>query len=149
MTPKERERRIVHEMEGCVHFRGIQHETCTVGINLRQLVGGPDLGWARRIPCLLMDADQCEVTCDSRKLPTREEAEVEVIRSDEQMQKTLAAFRAAREDAKAKGYMVGHGGRDSMACPTKCDGTLHYSVAGVNGHMHGRCTTEGCVSWME
>jgi len=28
-------------------------------------------------------------------------------------------------------------------------GALHYSVASYNGHMHGRCETEGCVAWMQ
>jgi hypothetical protein len=96
-----------------------------------------------------MDADKCEVTCESRKLPTREEAEAEVIRSDEQTQKILVVIREAHEHAKAKGYKVGNGGRDSMACPAKCGGTLHYTVASINGHMHGRCTTQGCAQWME
>lgn len=149
MTDKERERRIKHEMECCVHFRGIQHDTCLVGVNIRALVGGSDFGWAARIPCLLMDADKCEVTCEQRKLPTREEAEAEVVRSDEAVQKTLFALRVAKEHAKVHGFKTGSGGRGSMACPTKCGGTLHYSVASVNGHMHGRCTTDDCVQWME
>ncbi len=28
-------------------------------------------------------------------------------------------------------------------------GTLHYSVAGYNGHLWGQCTTVGCARWME
>lgn len=35
-------------------------------------------------------------------------------------------------------------------CPV-CNGqqTLRFSRAGVNGHIHARCTTGNCVSWME
>lgn len=34
-------------------------------------------------------------------------------------------------------------------CPTKCGGKLHLSQAAYNGHVWGKCTTEGCLSWME
>ncbi len=35
-------------------------------------------------------------------------------------------------------------------CPVcKQPGTLTYSRSGYNGHIHARCKTEGCVSWME
>jgi len=35
-------------------------------------------------------------------------------------------------------------------CPV-CGGreTLGYRRAGSNGHVHARCLTPGCVSWME
>lgn len=64
------------------------------------------------------------------------------------MKKSMQAIVAAHEDAKAKGYGKGNGGQDSMKCPLCPDGTLRYSVASVNGHMHAVCTN-GCVSWME
>lgn len=35
-----------------------------------------------------------------------------------------------------------------IECP-KCKGKLHLSQSAYNGHVHGRCETEGCVSWME
>lgn len=38
--------------------------------------------------------------------------------------------------------------RDVIECP-KCKGKLHLSQSSYNGHVHGHCTTEGCVSWME
>ena len=34
-------------------------------------------------------------------------------------------------------------------CPTGCSGKLHLSQSAYNGHVWGKCTTEGCVSWME
>lgn len=127
---------IIHEMSVCVHFTGIQHDICKAGVNIRALVGGSNLGWAGRLPCLLMDAAKCEVICQARKLLTREEAEAEVLRSNEKIEQLLKVLAAAKEDAAVKGYKQGNGGRDSMVCP-RCGGTLHYSVASVNGHMHG------------
>ncbi len=35
-----------------------------------------------------------------------------------------------------------------IECPA-CKGKLHLSQASSNGHVHGRCETQGCVSWME
>lgn len=35
-----------------------------------------------------------------------------------------------------------------IECP-KCKGKLHLSQAAYNGHVWGKCETEGCVSWMQ
>jgi hypothetical protein len=35
-----------------------------------------------------------------------------------------------------------------IKCP-KCSGQLHYRVAKLNGHVHAKCQTENCLSWME
>lgn len=40
------------------------------------------------------------------------------------------------------------GKREVIECPA-CKGRLHLSQSGYNGHVHGHCETEGCVSWME
>jgi hypothetical protein len=62
---------------------------------------------------------------------------------------TLGAMLAAKEHAKAQGFKQGNGGTGEMPCPTNCGGTLRYSVANVNGHMHAVCSTKDCVRWME
>lgn len=35
-----------------------------------------------------------------------------------------------------------------LECPV-CKGKLHLSQSSYNGHVHGKCETEQCVSWME
>jgi hypothetical protein len=40
-------------------------------------------------------------------------------------------------------------GKGSMSCPVCKTGTLRYSRAAYNGHVHAGCSTEGCVRWME
>lgn len=40
------------------------------------------------------------------------------------------------------------GKAEVIECPA-CKGRLHLSQAAYNGHVHGQCETEGCVSWME
>jgi hypothetical protein len=43
-------------------------------------------------------------------------------------------------------YFCGSG---QMSCPVCNTGTLRYSRDLSNGHVHARCSTEGCVAWME
>lgn len=57
------------------------------------------------------------------------------------------ALAAVQAEAKAKGLGRGHGGQGFINCPI-CKGQLGYSVASVNGHIWGKCKTDGCVSWM-
>jgi hypothetical protein len=40
------------------------------------------------------------------------------------------------------------GKTEVIECPA-CKGRLHLSQASSNGHVHGKCETSGCVSWME
>lgn len=40
------------------------------------------------------------------------------------------------------------GKSEVIECPA-CKGRLHLSQSSYNGHVHGRCETQGCVSWME
>jgi hypothetical protein len=77
-------------------------------------------------------------------IPSKEDAERDYCK----MSDGITAMLAAQSDAKIKGLKKGHGGQSTMACPI-CKGTLHYSVASVNGHLWGRCATDGCVSWMQ
>jgi hypothetical protein len=145
---KEHERQVKNEMDSCIHFSGIQHTKCRAGVNIRELVGGSDFGWASRLPCLLSDAPYCTTPCDKRQMPTRDEAEAEVKKHDELFERTMLAIHSAKADAKANGYGVGAAGRGEVDCPLCSDGKIRYSVAGVNGHMHAACTN-GCTSWME
>ncbi len=47
----------------------------------------------------------------------------------------ITGMNAAQADAKAMGFGVGKGGRGEFLCPICKRGQLHYSVAGVNGHL--------------
>lgn len=38
---------------------------------------------------------------------------------------------------------------DKMLCPVCSIGELRYAISSHNGHIHGHCNTENCVSWME
>jgi hypothetical protein len=92
---------------------------------------------------------EATTTCDKRETPTREQAEAEERSHHERAKLTVRCINAAHEHAKAAGLGRGHGGTGQMDCPAGCGGTLGYSVAGYNGHMHAKCITAGCVNWME
>lgn len=144
---KERERRITSKMNRCVHFTGTRDEACEAGVNYRQLVGGDDFGWGTRLPCLtdtFTPKNGDKVSCGQCRMTTREEAEAEVEESDASFRRISACLKAITEKhGKSRGL------QDSMPCPNNCGGTLHYSIAGYNGHIHGRCSTQGCASWMQ
>lgn len=38
--------------------------------------------------------------------------------------------------------------RGSISCP-RCKRTLKFTVLASNGSSAGRCTTHGCLNWME
>jgi hypothetical protein len=67
----------------------------------------------------------------------------------DQLERFLKCINGAHAHAKAAGLKRGHGGAGEMPCPSGCGGTLKYSVASVNGHLWGACTTAGCARWME
>jgi hypothetical protein len=68
----------VREAETCVHFRGIQHETCRAGVRL-QLVKDTSGDGPFRWPCIppLPRAQPCTTTCAQRRFPTDEEMAAE------------------------------------------------------------------------
>jgi hypothetical protein len=87
-------------------------------------------------------------TCDQFRIMTREEAERETDAWEKKMNQFTRALHAAHADARQKGLKRGNGGMSEVKCPN-CEGTIRYSVASINGHMHAACTTKGCASWME
>jgi hypothetical protein len=69
----------------CIHFTGIQHEECGAGVNYRALVGGPDFGWATRLPCLKGNTDA--PPCALCHFPTPEETQTHVDEFEANMQR--------------------------------------------------------------
>lgn len=136
----EKELQIQREMKSCRHFNGVQNDFCLAGISYDAV---------RPLPCFPLSSVKEPAKCEKKSCWTREEAEKNEVAHDNAIQKTMKALTAAHTDAKAKGYGKGKGGRDSLPCPACETGTLHYSVASYNGHMHAQCDTKDCVSWME
>ena len=144
---EQRECSILRIMQTCKHFTGIQHRQCKAGVVYYDQFGTGE-GCFANIPCVTSFNKEPAKECPKVIYPSREEAEQEQAARDAHSKKSIQAMNDAHADAKAKGYGKGKGGQDSLKCPLCEDGTLRYSVASVNGHMHA-CCTNGCVSWME
>lgn len=85
----------------CIHFNGIQHDTCKAGINYRELAGGEEFGMAKRLPCISENGIEPGV-CASCHYPTP--AEVAVMEAEFQghmdaMRERNSILGAAHTDA--------------------------------------------------
>lgn len=122
----------------CRHFTGVLNKTCEIGIDyesIKDKSGGP-FKW------ICCDADSC-VPCASFEPYTDEEiAERERWLADRLKNMVAAMKEIKRINGKRRGI------RGAIDCP-KCGGKLHYSISSYNGHTHGKCETQGCVSWMQ
>jgi len=131
-------------LSSCRHFNGVQHEKCEAGIAYEHA----DKTLA--MPCLPAHINgRAAWPCASFEIMSQADAEKEADERIVTMNRGMEVRRAAHADAKARGLGKGHGGFGSLPCPGCGRGTLQYSVASYNGHMHGRCSTPGCASWME
>jgi hypothetical protein len=173
MTPEQRrEKRIQWKMAYCQHYdpAGVTmiggkepHGHCRAGVNyLDQFGRAPkDEEWSKldgryyesagifkRICCTSgnerTEAEQL-ASCPKWERCTREQGEKRADDLDAAMKRmtlvgpTVAAWR--KKPPKGK--------QEIIDCPTGCGGKLHLSQSSYNGHVHGHCTTDGCVSWME
>lgn len=147
MTHDLREQLIAKNTSDCRHFNGIQHDCCRAGVNYEELIEDGKY----KLPCLkaIVGIKRDPAMCDKFATMTREEVEQDADSSLALLGKVMLARKAAHEDAKLKGFGKGRGGHDSFPCPTGCGGHLYYRVASINGHMHAKCETKDCVSWME
>lgn len=151
----------------CVYFNGSQNGTCDAGVNYHQAFG-PEAGTSCRAPCIqefkthVRDSSGKMVPvwkpwprnghkvmdCPKFRLPTKEE----IAASDAERQALMDRMRKVMEVVKpwragwSKSNRVGKA--EVIKCPA-CAGRLHLSQAASNGHVWGKCETEGCVSWME
>jgi hypothetical protein len=127
----------------CKHYSGdvCLGGRCAAGVEVRKHVGGSDLDWLIRTPCFVEHAVKA-FTCEHFALPTAEELEAERQESQRSIER-IGKARAAIIGSGAKPRSAG-----SLECPVCGAGTLQWSMAS-NGHVHARCSTAGCVIWME
>ena len=71
-----------------------------------------------------------------------------VAKNDAEFKSRLGASMAVFAEVKKRGFGKGKGGKGSMPCQT-CGKDLWFSVASINGHVWARCSTDGCVSFMQ
>lgn len=126
----------------CKNYRAMsEHKTCLAGIDYDIFQGRP----FEDRPCW----HKCG-GCAAAVYPTPEEIAAEEAEINARCEML----------GKARQSIVSHlggpwkrgtpGATGVIDCPV-CGGgkTLHFSRSGYNGHIHAKCVTEDCVSWME
>jgi hypothetical protein len=158
----------------CIHFTGLSFAggtcKCKAGVDYRLAFDGDRPGIMLRAPCIEFRTlpahgrgtcckpgeptirkevdrhDEVAMKCAHRLEPTTEQVEQDLIETEQSFKKMLAGLQVANEwRVKPK---PATNRREIVECPV-CKGKLHLSQSAYNGHVHGRCETVGCVSWME
>lgn len=133
----------------CNHYLApAEHTTCKAGIEyekFKQAGGRPFENW----PCFMRDGKPPSCACEHARFPTAEELAAE----DKEIEERCANMGKARKaivDHLGGPWKKGTAGASgNIPCPVCEGGTLHFSRAGYNGHIHARCSTKGCMNWME
>ena len=138
----------------CIHYRSNrvplgqtikpEDDTCEAGVRFDTLRGTK---FDQR-PCFLDKSGESKpdaIPCPHLRKPTPAEIEAHEGWINERMgllgtvMQGILPWRNAHKGKSAS---------EVVECPA-CKGRLHLSISGYNGHVHGRCETTGCVSWME
>lgn len=145
----------------CIHFNGALNELCKRVVRYEQFRPGlPCIQWiaksARGGTYLKAGEEPAEKRpfpgahppdrCPFYAEPDDEAVQKDRAALDAAMERTLAAIRVASEwRVKPKPTQDR---REVIECPV-CKGRLHLGQSAYNGHVHGKCETADCVSWME
>ena len=118
-------------------------QVCAAGIRIGDLAG-EEPGWGNRQPCHYIEGG-CPVKCIKFK-----PIGIEKVRANNaEMEAAMGRFMLTGPlIQKVKTEHKGENWSGVEECPA-CKGKLHMSHAKCNGHVHGQCETEDCLSWME
>jgi hypothetical protein len=99
-------------------------------------------------PCFYEEGEKPRGGCDLALFPTAEETAQRKKEIAKRITDSMIARIAIVEHAGP--WKRGQGAGGKIDCPV-CGGkeTLGYSRAGLNGHVWAKCSTDGCVCWME
>jgi hypothetical protein len=129
----------------CIHYRGIQDgDSCEKGVPYSTFTGHRTTGQ----PCFLTETGESKpgaLPCAHLRRPTKEEITLHrewLAGRMNRMVTVQVAIAPWREKHAGKSLA------EVIACPI-CSGRLHLSISSHNGHVHGRCETPQCISWME
>lgn len=158
---RDREQTIAFDMQYCQHYRpagvtmvgGKEPDgVCAAGVNYEAQFPNPDksqpahFGIFKRICCTSggkRSEEEQVASCPKWVRRTREQGEARADAFDEAMRQMEAVGPVVAAWRKKP-----WGKAEVIECPA-CKGRLHLSQAACNGHVHGHCETDGCVSWME
>lgn len=147
-----RESTIEFEMNYCQHYKpepgSTKKDYCSLGHGATdRMQAARKAGEPNMTPCIGgHKAAYVAALCPHWIRRTREMGEKRAAAFEEAMERmTIVMPVVSKWRVKPK---PAHDRREVIECP-KCKGRLHLSQSSYNGHVHGRCDTEGCVSWME
>jgi hypothetical protein len=141
-----------HRAGWCIHYTAPpryvdkdQTWKCDAGIDMEAVWHG--VKFAER-PCFLDKKGNSKPEarpCPHLRRPTPEEIAADEAWTEQRIDRLRTVMVGIAEwRAKHKGKSRA----DVVECPA-CKGRLHLSIAAYNGHVHGKCETDDCVSWME
>lgn len=132
----------------CKHYTGTAYgDTCKAGVKYELVVlgkGTPECSY----PCF-KNRNPLGAKCSEQVFETTEETaarKAEDAKQFERFGKVRTAIVAHLGGPWKKG-MPGNTG--SIPCPCCAGGTVRFTRAGYNGHIHAVCSTAGCAAWME
>jgi hypothetical protein len=114
-------------------------KVCKAGVNFHTFEAP---GEFRLMPCL-GETPEAIARCAQYSARTPEELAEREREAAASMERICAAIIAIREATNGNRGLSGN-----IPCPT-CSKPLHYSVARVNGHIHAKCETPQCVSFLQ
>ena len=143
MSLDQQKLQMEREAKTCLHFTGIGNDQCKAGIRYDSLIkkGESFKSLLLTCPCFgLMAVSNCAKYQAIGMESVIKEHEESKLRFNQ----TNLARNAIVQASEGKRAV-----RGAISCPVCSTGSLQYSIAGYNGHIHARCSTEGCVAWME
>lgn len=146
MTRDEQERR---RRCKCRHYATPGgSEVCAAGIDRTKFNEGRREGYLLKVPCFGPDGFDGRSmpggVCESYSPLTEDEIRAEEERIDSHIAALRTVQKAIREKCASEGVWQG-----SVPCALCQVGTVRFSMARVNGHVHGKCSTPGCLAWMQ
>ena len=135
----------IHYCASPPHYKKDQSWICGAGVDMRKTWNGVKFD---KRPCFLDDEGNSKLDampCEHLRRPTSEEIAEHEAWCEARMD-NLRVVMIGISDWRKKHKGKSHA--EVIECPA-CKGRLHLSIAAVNGHVHGKCETDGCVSWME
>jgi len=133
----------------CIHFTGIRNNKCNAGMVYDDVDQDQKMPYRAALPCHKPDKylpeGETQCHCPHVKFSTVDEVQQELDAHKEQKDKFMRALEVVgpiREEQRGRNW------EGTVQCPN-CKGVLHLSHAACNGHVWGKCETDGCVAWME
>jgi hypothetical protein len=134
----------------CRHFNGLMNDACEAGVNYADVRKGRGAGRGYALPCFKDDsAEHPECHCGKQSFKTHAEIESEIEATNRHFEDTMTARKAIVDHLGGPWKKGMPGTNGTIPCPVCKAGSLGFSRAGYNGHIHAGCTTPDCVAWME